>query len=167
MKREAAPRRALRFNFIDALFLLIILAASALLVYILFFHNPENIDQKSYTDVEYKIELRMVREELKGKINIGDKVIDASKLYTIGEVTDVKYANAIYTGVNRQQGTLVYSEYPGFVNITVTIKAPADLRSGNYMINGVYKLSVGSYVSIRVPNFTGSGYCISIKEVTA
>ena len=35
------------------------------------------------------------------------------------------------------------------------------------MINGVYKLSVGTYVSIRVPNFTGSGYCISIKEVAA
>ena len=109
----------------------------------------------------------MVREELKGKINIGDKVIDASQLYTIGEVTDVKYTNYVYTGVNREQGTLVYSDYPSHINITVTISASADISSGNYMINGVYKLSVGTYVSIRVPNFAGSGYCISIKEVAA
>lgn len=167
MNNNAAPRKPLRFNFIDALFLLVILAATGVLVYILFFRSTETTDTNTYTDVEYKIELRMVREELKGKINIGDKVIDASKLYTIGEVTDVKYTNFVYTGVNRQQGTLVYSDYPGFINITVTIKAPADLSTGNYMINGVYKLTVGTFVSIRVPDFTGSGYCISIKEVTA
>ncbi len=167
MNKKAAPRKSLRFNIIDALFLIVILAATGVLEYILFFHSAETADTKNYTDVEYKIELRMVREELKGKINIGDKVIDASKLYTIGEVTDVKYTNYVYTGVNREQGTLVYSDYPGHINITVTISASADISSGNYMINGVYKLSVGTYVSIRVPNFTGSGYCISIKEVAA
>jgi len=167
MNNKAAPRKTLRFNIIDALFLLIILASTGVLVYILFFGGADSTDSSSYSQVEYKIELRMVREELKGKINVGDKVIDASKLYTIGEVTDVKYVGAIYTGVNRAEGTLVYSDYPGYINITVTVKANADLSSGSYMIEGVYKLSVGTYVSLRVPNFTGSGYCVSIKEVTA
>jgi hypothetical protein len=167
MNPKTASRKPFRFNIIDALFLIVILAASAMLVYILFFRGAETAETPASTEVEYKVELRMVREELKGKINIGDKVIDASKLYTIGEVTDVKYTNATYTGVNKAEGILVYSDYIGYINITVTVKASADTSSGNYMVDGVYKLNVGTYVSLRVPNFTGSGYCVSIKEVTA
>lgn len=167
MNVKTAPRKPFRFNIIDALFLLVIIAASGALIYILFFRGTESPSASPRTDVEYKVELRMVREELKGKINIGDKVIDASKLYSIGEVTDVKYTTSTYTGVNNAEGILVYSDYPGYVNVTITVKASADTGSGSYMIDGVYKINVGTYVSLRVPDFTGSGYCVSVEEVTA
>lgn len=167
MNNKTAPRKPFRFNIIDALFLLVILAATGALVYILFFRGVESTETTANTELEYKVELRMIREELKGKINVGDKVIDAAKLYTIGEVTDVKYATAIYTGVNKAEGALVYSDYTGYVNITITVKAQAEITSNDYMIDGVYKISVGTYVSLRVPNFTGSGYCVSAREVAA
>ncbi len=167
MNQKNSAKKPFRFNIIDALFLLVIIAASAALVYILFFRGAGVARPSAGTDIEYKVELRRVREELKGKINVGDKVIDASKLYTIGEVTDVRYKTSVYTGVNKADGVLVYSDYVGLINITVTIKANANTSTGYYLIDNAFKISVGTYVNIRVPNYTGSGFCTLIKEVTA
>ena len=164
MEKTKKPR-AFRFNFIDALLLLIILAAVGVLAYIFISADVDIVSSGSGTvGIVYEVEVRQAREEFKGLINIGDKVVDSVTLYDIGEVVNVTYADAQYTGVNKAEGVLVFSPYPEHINIIMTVKATAKMNEGLYMLGG-YEMQVGKRVSFRVPGYTAEGFCTVIKEV--
>lgn len=153
-----------RFNIIDALLILVILAAAVLLVWIFSSSNLNLFGSSEKVEIEYTVELRQIRDEFRGDsfFTEGDPVTDTVTLYDIGELISVSYSNAIYTGVN-DNGELVVSDYPNHINITLTIRAEADVSDDEYSLGG-YKIAVGKAVSLRIPDFTGEGYCTSITE---
>lgn len=155
-----------RFNLIDAVLVAVILAAAVLLVYIFSSSSVSLFGGKSSVDIIYTVELRKIREEFRSEdlIKVGDSVTDSVTLYAIGEVVEeAVYEPFMYKGVD-SEGKVKTEKYPDFMNITLTIRASADTSEGIYSIGG-YSMAVGKKVSLRVPNFTGEGYCTSIREV--
>lgn len=156
------PRKH-KFNFIDIILMTVILAAVVLLVYIFMSGRIESFGTQSVL-VEYQVSITRIREEFRGNVNVGDKVVDSVKLMSIGEVIDVQYSPSISIISESYAGDLKYPIYPEHLDMTITIRAEADMKNGMYQIDG-YRIAVGELVSIRVPNFTESGYCLTIKEV--
>lgn len=152
-----------KFNFIDIILLTVILAAVVLLVYIFMSGRIETFGNQSVL-VEYQVSITRIREEFRGNVNVGDKVVDSVKLMSIGEVIDVQYSPSIFIVSELNSGDLQYPIYPEHLDMTITIRAEADLEKGMYLIDG-YRIAVGELVSIRVPDFTEIGYCTTIKEV--
>ena len=66
MNKKAAP--SLRFNIIDALFLIVILAATGVLVYILFFHSAETADTKTIPTSSIKSSFAWYARSSKAKL---------------------------------------------------------------------------------------------------
>ena len=153
-----------RLNFVDIIIIIVILTATTLLAYIFLSSDIKLFEGSRKVTIEYKVELRRVREEFRDFISISDHATDTVTQYALGEVVDVEYAPTRYTGVNRSTGSLVFSDYPEHINITVTIRAEATANAGDYSLNG-YKVAVGKQISMRTPNFINEGYCTQLTEV--
>jgi len=157
----------IRFNFIDVLLILVIIAAAAALVWIFGTPNSDSSANQNQVEIEYTIRIKKVRDEFRGEgfFNEGDPVTDSATLYDIGKLVSAEYKKAEHTAPNKH-GALVVSEYPNHIDITLTIRATADVTGGVYNIGG-YTMAVGKKVSLRVPNFVGEGHCIAISEIVS
>lgn len=164
MKKSGAEKMKFRLNFIDIIIILVILAATALLAYIFLSSDINLFDGNKKVVVEYKVEIRNVREEFRDYITISDHATDTVTQYSLGEVVDVEYTPTQYTGVNRATGELVFSDYPERINIIVTIRSEASADGADYSLNG-YKIAVGKQIALRTPNYINEGYCTQLTEV--
>lgn len=155
-----------KFNFIDVIIILAVIAVAAAAVFI--FGANQLFGDSQTVGVEYVLEFRQVREEFLGNFETGVEVVDASKKYRLGEVTAVSSTATIFTGTNLIDGTLYYSEYPERFDVTLTVSAQAKIDSdGMYILDEGYRMSVGTTVYVRTPNFTGTAYCTQIKKTEA
>lgn len=155
-----------KFNAVDAVIIIVIVTVIGLAAYLLF---SKGISKESESfDIEYVIEFRMVRDEFRDNFKVGSKVVDSVAKYQLGEVIAVNTKVATFTGTNLKDGTLVYYDYPEHSNVSLTIKSKATINSENmYIIDNGYRISVGSVVYVRMPDFTGMAYCTQIKITEA
>lgn len=152
-----------RFNAVDALIIVLILAVIAAGAFI-FTRSVRNNNSGSF-DIEYVIELRTVRDELANNIQIGTKVVDSAKKYQLGEVIAVSVSPAKFTGTDLINGELVYYDYPEHSDVSLTVKTTATLDSdGMYIVDNGYRLSVGTTIYVRTPDYVGTGYCTKFKK---
>jgi len=165
-----------RFNAVDAILIIALLAIVCVAVFIIatpdkFGFGSEKEAEKEKVMLEYKIEFRAVREELKEVIDQNfaesDSVFEVGAGYRLGElisaITDKK---AVYTGVNLENGQKVSSEYEDKYDITFVIRAEAEITDLNRYSLGGCEISVGTGVNVRLPYFTYKGYCTAITEIT-
>ena len=161
MKNEREQNaKKIRLNFIDFTLIAVMVLALGMLIYI-FSTGEVTSSSKDKTTIEYTIEIDRMPEEFKNLVKVGNTVYDTDTLCAIGEVTDVSYSASYHKGVDNATGDIVYSEYPGAVLMSITVKASAVKTDTGYSISE-YKLAVGLDMNIRVPNFTGTGICSSI-----
>lgn len=163
MKNTLPSKSKFKLNFIDIILIVIILAAVILLAYIFMSGRIESFGD-STVQIEYEVTITGIRDEFRGFVNVGDKVIDAVKLMAIGEIVNVEYTDTVNILTSLTTGEIKYSIYPEHLDMKMTIRAEAIVSNGLYTING-YHIAVGELVSIRVPNFTESGYCTTLREV--
>lgn len=164
--KNSKPKTRFRFNFIDVLLIIVILTAAALLLYIFTSSGVSLFGSSKTVTIEYTIEVKQVREEFRDLPKIGDFATESVTQYDIGNVTGISYSPTVYTGINRETGSLVIGEYPERINITFTLTAKAAYDGNEYSVGG-YKIAVGKPISIRVPYFTGEGYCTTLREVSS
>lgn len=156
-----------KFNIIDALIIIVILAIIAVAAFFLLRDKPTE-EVKQTVAIEYVVEFRKVRNELSDKISVGDKVVDSVAKYHIGEVIAVSAVDAVFSNGNDfTSGTAVVGTYPGYSDVRMTVSAEAVISGGRYVISGGYNVSVGSRVDVRTPNYNGTGYCTAIRESEA
>ena len=163
IKASSKPRR--RFNFIDFLLILFVLAVVFVAVNIV---SPMSVIDKLRSDTEhtiqYTVEFTGVSAEYIEKIKENDTVIDAVSKQTMGSVTAVdnhtKYTVLEYNEAT-DSGVLV--EYPDRYNIIVTISASGTYREGvGYRVND-RRIAVGEKMALRFPDFVHEGYCIGLS----
>ena len=156
-----------RFNAVDAVIVIVILAAIAAGA-ALFTINQSSEGQTTKTTVEYIVEFRQIREEFGDNFKAGAVISDSVAKYQLGEVTAVNIENSTYNGNNMLTGELVVSDYPERIDVQLTVRADAEIdEAGMIQIGGGYRLSVGTAVYVRMPDYVGMGYCIDIKETEA
>ena len=151
-------------NVIDVLLILIILAVGAVLAYVFVFSGRGEAHVPQMHTVRYVVELKNIRNEFAGHITVGEKAIDSVAMYNIGTVVAYEEKDATYIGTDLIRGEPVVSAYPERKNLYVTIEAQAYLDDNAYVIDG-YQVAVGLNVGLKLPNFVGSGYCISLDVI--
>ena len=163
-----------KFNIIDFLVLIIILAIISVSIYAIFsWSDIKSLWSTSTVDLQYTVELRGVDKEFINNIKIGDEVTDAvskNQLGTVDRVDSVKYTVFDYTkkdipSEDGKTSTVSYegvlTEHPDKFNITVYISSSAEYEKGiGYTING-RRIAVGEMIDLRFPEFSASGYCVA------
>lgn len=156
-----------RFNFIDFIITVIIIAAVIFLAYV-FFLDKNNSKSDATVKIQYTLEVKNERDELvdNAAANIGKTLVEGTAKYNLGEVVDFYSETATYSTSIADTGTSSVSEYPEHSNIYFIVNAevPKPSSAARYSING-FELSVGTLVYVRLPEYAGSAYCVQIKEI--
>ncbi len=152
-----------KFNAIDAA---IIIAVAAIIGAAIFLFSTGNVvEPVKTTNIEYVIELRTVRNEFKDNFEIGQQVVDSVAKYHLGHIVSFSSVDATFNGNDMQTGSLVNGIYPDHSDIRLTVSAEAVPGAyGRYVIDGGYDISVGSTIYVRLPDYTGVGYCVQLWE---
>ena len=161
MKQEAA-KKSKKFNYVDAILLIIIIVIIGVIVYT----SVAPITKQMFSEtreVEYVLQIRGVRREFNNKIAEGDRVVETETLKEIGTVTRAVYSASKFVGT-ASDGRTVTSDYPGMYDVTITVRASAEIPAGMYEVNSV-PITAGKTVPFRVPDYIGEAVCVSIGEV--
>ncbi len=151
-----------RFNFIDVLIIVAILATAAILVKIFIVDDKSEVQNKN-AQIQYVIRTDMLSEEMTDNVAIGDVVFDYSSGKEIGYVTACDARGATYTGTS-SDGTPVVSEIVGKKVLYITVEASATVYDDGYLVGGV-SVRVGEKFGVMLPKLYCDVECIGI-EVT-
>ncbi len=164
-------------NFVDWILILVALVFAGVFVYFAFFSELDLFGAKDEkVSVQYTVRIENVNADMlgisiadnKGTLNCDfidakDRVYDCKSGKAIGRVTSVKYERSLEpTGAVNQSGELVYAEYPGHIDIIITVSGSGSISDGIYNIND-YELRVGSDIEFRTEGYTAVGKCMSVK----
>ncbi len=156
-------KKKIYFNLIDVLLIVLALAAAASLVFFLRERRVVTGSDSASAEIVYRVEFSPLREELRNLAEVGNTVMNADTLEVIGEITDVSYAPCVYVGTDKTTGASVSTAYPDRITMILTVKATASVTDAAYEVGG-QELILGETLSIRVPDFTGSGIIVSVAK---
>ncbi len=157
-----------RFNIIDILLLVVIVLSVAAILFLFFYEGQQENGDKEINTVEiiYTVEQTQVPDILRGKIGMGDSVVEADGLTLIGQVIDVEYTDSVYSDFNNETNSSFEELYPGKIDVRIRISAKAIVdENGLYTVND-FALNVGNQYELRFPYYTGNAVCISVSEVS-
>ena len=166
-KSNASEKKERKFNFIDFLLIVLVLAIVAGAIYLF---SPGSFLNQIKTEkqgtLSYTVEIKGVDGEYLNKIKENDVVVDSVTKNTIGTVVAVDYntKQTVLEYAKQSDGTYtgVLSEYPDQYTVLVTITASAEYASGDgYNVNN-RRIAVGEAMALRFPDFVAEGHCISL-----
>lgn len=158
-------KRKMKFNIMDVLILLAVAAVAAVLLYVFVLSENTPVDSLGgapTTKITYVVELTGIDDALSDNISVGETLIDAAKKMNIGTIVAVETQPYVYLGKNLTDGTMELTTVDNKSTVYVTVEADATLTGISYSISG-YDIYVGEKVYLSLPDFTGTGYCISLK----
>ncbi len=156
-----------KFNFVDLLFLVLV---TAILFAVVFLIDPFSMNVFGGTEknvvLEYTIQIEYVEASLVDNVHLGDEALNAVNKASLGRVSalrnDILYSEAYY---DSEADVVSMKEYPDRYNLQITITADAVFEAGKgYSVKGS-RMAVGGQYSLMFPEYVGSGYCISMREV--
>ncbi len=155
-----------KFNAVDAAIIVVIIAVVGAAIFLFTAGGMSTVSDT--VNIEYVVELRTVKKEFAGNFDVGQRLVDSVAKYQLGEVIHYSVSETVYNGNDMQTGALVSSYYPDHVNVELTVAAKASPGVyGRYVIDGGYDISVGTTVYVRLPDYTGIGYCTALRETEA
>ena len=154
----------LKFNLLDALIVLAILAVIAVLLYVFVWsedRSVENLAGTSAVPITYVVEVSGIHKDFADMIEVGEKPLDSAVKSPLGLITALETQDHYYTGTNLHDGTLVLSKVEDYVNLYITIETEAMPESYAYTLNGS-DLYVGKLINLSFDDIVCSGYCIAL-----
>ena len=148
-------------NWIDIAFVLL-LAAVALVAYFLS-HQTNNPNQNA-VERTYILELTTLPENAADYIKVGDKVTDNVRNYEMGEVTAIEVKPAMSNVFDKIEKRHKDVEFPGKVNLYITVTAETTEDEDEINTVGGYTLRVGSWVSCTIGELTANGYIVVLER---
>ncbi len=157
-----------RFNFIDALIILVILAIIGAAVYLIAMERHAN-RSANLGNVDYIVRISGVDEDALAFIAVGDTVKDSVSGEVMGIIRAVKTEKTAYYGSFAKQNadgsyTLAKSLYPDRYDVYVTISANAAIDARGIYYLGTTKLLTGSAVYFKVPSFAAVSYVTEVYK---
>lgn len=165
--KQRKPKR--KFNFIDFLIVLVVIAILGVLVYVFSpWAQIEKLWTNNSVELTYYVEIKDVGIEYIDSIQEKDGVINAVTKNSLGSVVEIaKLEKAyVYDYVDNGQGgyTCVRTEHPQKYNITLKIVASADYEKGvGYSVDGT-RIAIGEALDMRFPQYSCRGYCTQMYE---
>lgn len=95
-------------------------------------------------------------------LNVGDQVYDPESGELIGRVTAVTYEiTTMPTGEVDEEGNLLYAEYPGYVDLIVTIRT--ELASETDFTVGSLNLRLGRAIKLRTASYEANALVVGME----
>ena len=155
-------KKKVKFNIMDALILIAVLAVAAVLLYVFVFsESGEGLNDDAYT-LTYVVEISRLNEEFADRVAVGDAVVESAKKLPIGTVVAIEKHPHEHLGEKAKDGSVTLTTVEGFCDLYVTIEAPASLSGISYNING-YELRVGTKIYLSFSDLVSEGHCISLS----
>ena len=160
--------KKVRFNFIDAIIILVILAVIGAAVYFILAGNQSD-RSANMGNMDMVVRLSGVEDDALPFLYVGATVKDSVTGEDIGTIRYIRTEKTRYYGSNAIKNkdgtyTLPESEYPDRYDVYVTLSGNATKDSrGIYMI-GDTKILIGSAVYFKVPSFAAVAYITEIYK---
>ena len=117
----------------------------------------------SSVSLTYTVRIASVREALADSIEAGELLLENAGKRTLGRVSDVRIEPAVTERYSEKDAAYVRTEKPGYVDIYLTLHADAVSDARAVYIDG-YRLLIGTPIYLRLPSFSGVGYCVEFEE---
>lgn len=155
-----AGSRKFRVSIFDIIVIVLVILLALGFVYYRHHHSSTST---SYAQT-YRMELTNMEENMEGKIQPGDKIIDKVKKMDMGEVVSVEYEPYTQPAEDLEDQMVVESEVPERITAIVTMQADCTDDGTKIATTSGYDLAVGTAVSVVGPGYSGSGYLISMDR---
>ena len=152
-------KRKFRFNIIDALIILLVLAAVGVIGYVVASEKQAPEEVKQDKKIQYVIQITELKDEFTGNIKPGETLYEK-----LGVVTACNSEKTYYTGTDSKKGVQVISEIDGRSNMFVTLEADASFKDNIYTVNGV-SILVGTSIRFITPGLTSGAVVVSLETV--
>ncbi len=181
---EKVKTKKVRLNAVDAILLVLVICGMIAAVYFgfvfvkngmsFFKNNADSAPNFTYTIKISRLDssLYSITEGSEGvagcpSLQAGDTVYDKESGKIIGKIKTVKYEKCmVATDMSDEKGNVIYAEYPGFVNLLVTVEgARDDEKSGKYEINGI-DINSGKQLEFRTYGFTSLATVTEVKSLS-
>lgn len=156
-------RKKAKFNLLDALIIILMLALIGTVIYGLFggFRDPESEGPSEFT---FDVKLSNVQETALSLIAEGMTVKDSVTGESIGTIVAVKTEKSRYYGgiQTNENGiySLIVSNYPDEYDVYVTISASAEKDKRDIFYVGDIRMLVGETVHFQVRSFSAVSYIV-------
>ena len=156
-------RKKAKFNLLDALIIILMLALIGAVIYGLFggFRNTESEGPSEFT---FDVKISNVKETALSLIAEGMAVKDSVTGEAIGTIVSVRAEKArYYGGVQMNENgvySLVVSNYPDEYDVYVTISASAEKDDRDIFYVGDIRMLVGETVHFQVRSFAAVSYIV-------
>lgn len=164
VKREKNPH-ASRFNFIDAIIILCVLAILALFFFVYSPIELFGIGTKE-TNIIYTVKVSGVSSEYASAISTGDVLSDSDGyvLGTVASEVDIE-PHSIYEYRENEYGSggIVRMTHPDLVDLIITVSAKSEKGRDGYSVDGK-RIAVEAEYHLLLPKFESKGICISLSE---
>ena len=156
-------RKKAKFNLLDALIIILMLALIGAVIYGLFggFRDSESAEPSEFT---FDVKISNVRESALALIAEGMEIKDSVTGEAIGTVVSVKTEKSrYYGGVQMNENgiySLIVSDYPDEYDVYVTISASAEKDDRDIFYVGDIRMLVGETVHFQVKSFSAVSYIV-------
>lgn len=162
VERNRDVRKRGKWNVVDLLLLAGGMALIAGVVFALgFFHD----DTGQSVTLSYTVCIGNVDDTYRDKIQVGDTVLDATTKRFLGRVAavDNTRSHTVFRYDEETGGQMV--AVPDSYDIVITVLSEGLFEDKVGYTVEQKRLAVGAEYTLLFPNYAGSGYCTSIREV--
>lgn len=124
--------------------------------------NPSETQNVMQQKFEYVVKIRGISSTTIDMLKIEDEVYDKTSSTMIGKIADIKYENAKYE-FEGNDGKIYIKEYPGKVDVILTIKTDGTIKDGEYLANGLIRVLIGENKVIKTKYVQVEANVIDIK----
>lgn len=162
-----AKQKKGRFNLMD---LLLVLIFVGIVLFVILVVDPFSLKlfgkEDHHVTLEYTLRIEDVEGAIIDKIQTRDEVVDSAIKISLGYVTaienDIPHTEPYY---DSKEDVVSMKEYPDRYDLVVTVTADAVFTEGvGYTVNG-RRVAVGTQFYLMFPEYLGTGYCISMREL--
>lgn len=149
-----------RFTFIDAIIILLILAAGAVAVIKIM---PGILSGGEKGTVKFSVMVSAADEGVSSVIGIGDEVSISFSEKAFAKVTGVSEKEHVESDFNRNTGKYDSQKVEGKSDVIINLECNADI-SDTEIANGNVPVRVGSEMPVRGKGYTLKGYVIDVDD---
>lgn len=158
-------KRKFRFNAIDAIIILIVLAAVAVFGYVFMSDKTTEEDPPAEkVKIQYVLQTYETRERYVNNIAPSDILYEDETGKVLGTVVSVTDEPAYFTGTDNKNSVQVISEIEGKRNMFITVEAEAQPLKNGFSVDG-NMLVVGGAAKAVTPNLIVNTNIISIEVI--
>ncbi len=151
-----------RFNFVDVIIILIVVAAIAVLAQVFYFGKNGG----DMVEIYYAVECAEINPLVAYNMVPGETFFDAEKDHKMGVGVDCIVGDKENL-VQTADGRVLAANQPYLRSVIIILSATVEKKTYEYSIDDYYSVQVGQDLYVSSPSISGYGYCIALAEVNS